>query len=431
MRIIHRDKNFYLSIASILPDGADRDAVADTLCKRVSTLADAVMPGLIAKNAVHGEVTIKPALVTDVALVENPLPTFVSPITKVVNALLSRFTEPPPPDQKLISLAQNLGAGGEMSNARVDALPHGTGLHIIRVSDEQPAGADPAALADDFVKKVRTEAASFKLTVPIRLVDKDVVPIRYNYLAGYLYIFMMVLCGLVLVGFFIMKEKAGIVRKLGAEEAEKEKAMAEAKKKEAAAALSGAPSSGGASTRTYTPGYLFPKLLLAVLGLAAMTLAFDQVWPRLRLVLFTGERSEAVAVSVSASAPGQPDEILKSQAELDAKLKTVANTKDYSWTFYNNLAFETRQGQTIPFQHEVGCKLKPPMPLLDASGLPGTARLLYDPKDPSHLHVLPLEYSTWFLPGLVGLFGLLAFLIGATLAWFARKPIELAPEGTD
>jgi len=152
----------------------------------------------------------------------------------------------------------------------------------------------------------------------------------------------------------------------------------------------------------------------------------QQAWPDL-LLLGKGERAEAVAVSASARNPGQQDVVMRNQAELDAMIKKVANTKDYNWAFYNDFLFETRDGKKISFSSVVGCKLKPPMPLLDASGLPSTAMVLYDPKAPSH-PLLPLEYSSWLVPALVGIFGLVAFLTGSTLAMFANKPIELVSD---
>ena len=426
MRIVHRDSTFFLAIAKNLPEGADEDASISSLAKRVTGLVDSMFPGLIPEAAVPLEPLVRPSMTVEIALVENPVPTFLSPVSKLVNAVLSRFSEPPPPDQKLISMARNLGAEGESGNARIDALPSGNGIRVTWVLDKETA-EDPAALAARLVDMAREEGASFKLTVPAPLVGKDVVPIKYNYLAGYLYIFAMVVCGFVLVGYFLMKEKAGVVRKLGAEEAESETAMAAARDEEAGVAVASGGKPGVKSpAHTYTPGYLFPKVLFAVFGLAMMLLALQQAWPDL-LLLVQGEHAEAVAVSVSARNPGQQDVVMRNQAELDAMIKKVANTKDYNWAFYNDFLFETRDGKKVSFSSAVGCKLKPPMPLLDASGLPSTAMVLYDPKAPTH-PILPLEYSSWLVPALVGIFGLVAFLTGATLALFANKPIELASD---
>ena len=415
--VVYRDNAFYLSLARRIPGTTDKDASINILGKRVTDLASSMSPALASKTSVPAGSLVKPLISAEIALVENPKPTFISPISKSANAVLKHFAEPPPPDQNLISLAKKLDAGGDTDNVCVDALPVGNGLRVTWVLDKD-SREKQETLVTRLVQKVREEGASFKLTVPTTLVDKDVVPLKYNYLAGYLYVFLMVICGFVLVGLFLLKEKAGIVRKLGAEEAEAEKAMA--------AATSSSNTGSKLPAHTYTPGYLLPKLLFAVLGLFMMILALKQAWPDLRL-LARGEHAMAVVASVHAQTPGQPDLVMENQAELSAMVKKVSNLKDYSWTFYNNFTFETRTGEKISFSRHVGCKLKPPMPILDANGLPTTTPILYNPGDPSR-PLMPLEYSTWLVPGIIGVLGLIAFLTGATLALFARKPIEFVSD---
>jgi len=423
LRIINKGHLFYLLISAMLPADSDKEAFLQATTARVIRSAKTLAPGLIAPDAACTGGQVNPAVTADIALVENPLPTFFSPITRVVNSVLSAFTTVPAPNQKLITLARNLGAGEGMGAARVEALPEGHGL---RVTNVLPADTSepPDALAAALVKKVRAEGASLKLTVPAPLVEQGLVPVRYNYMVGYIYVFTMVLIGFALVAVFLMKEKAGIVRKLGAEEVEAESAQADERKKlaEADPLRENSP----AAIHTYTPGFLVPKLLFAALGLAAMLVAISQAWPHLRL-LAGGASTEAVAVSVLATKPGQPDLMLANQAELEEKSKAVRTAKDYGWTFYNVFRFETAKGNEVTYQREVGCKLKPSLPLLDENGLPSIAMLLYDPKDPSTA-VLPKEFSSWFVPGLVGAFGFAAFLVGSTLAWFARKPIPIRVE---
>ncbi|MEI6034156.1 MAG: MFS transporter [Verrucomicrobiae bacterium] len=421
MRIVNRGREFFLAISRSLPEEEDKDLAIRSACQRVTSLAQTAAPGLISQNAAHTGALVKPAITVDVALVENPLPTFVSPISRVVNSAISLFADVPPPGQKLISLARSLGSGEEASSARVESLPSRNGLRVTKVFDSD-SGEDLATLAARLVEKVRAEGASLKLTVPAPLVDKGVVPIKYNYLAGYLYVFTMVLCGFGLVGFFLSKERAGVVRKLGAEEVEAEEAIAEETKLASDASLNPA----GACGATYTPGYLMPKLAFAALGVAMVLTAFQQAWPQMRL-LISGKYTEAVAVSVCAKNSGQEDEILRTQDELSRKMKWVKTAKDYNWTFFNEFLFEAQDGRQITFRRSVGCKMKPSMQMLDESGLPTTVRILYDEQDPSQT-ILPLEYSSWFVPALVALFGLIVFLIGSTLAWFAGKPIRIAAD---
>ena len=227
----------------------------------------------------------------------------------------------------------------------------------------------------------------------------------------------MVLCGFALVGFFLLKEKAGLIKKLGTEEIEAEQALEEERKLQASESKSG--SDGMPATDTYTPGHRLPKLVFAGIGISVMLLAVHQAWPGLRL-LVVGEPAEAVAVSIRATNPGEPDNAMSTQAELDAKTKAVANAKDYHWTFFDEFRFETKQGNSFTFLREDGCKLKPAIPLLDGNGLPSTVRIFYDPQQPKNV-VLPFEYSTWFIPALIGLFGFIAFLVGATPRVVRRK----------
>ena len=227
--------------------------------------------------------------------------------------------------------------------------------------------------------------------------------------------------------YFIHQERVGVVKKWGAEEAHATKLQSEPATATTEIMATGQTPAGpsvAAGLETYTPGYLVPKILFAVVGLVVLGVALRQAWPDLRLLVM-GRSAEAVAVSVIVGKPGQPDLILKNQAELNEKMKTVANAKDYTWTFYNVFGFETKDGQEVAYRRQVGCKLKPSMPLLDDNGLPTTAKLLYDDQDPTH-PVLPLEYSTWLAPALVAGLGLIAFIFGAILAWFARKPIVLS-----
>ena len=227
--------------------------------------------------------------------------------------------------------------------------------------------------------------------------------------------------------YFIHQERVGVIKKWGAAESRTtpiKDATSPATTVVVAATPVSARPAATVVPETYTPGYLIPKVLFAVVGLVVMGGALRQAGPDLRL-LVVGRPAEAVAVSVVVGKPGQPDLILKNQAELDAKMKAVANAKDYTWTFYNVFNFETKAGQEIAYRRPVGCKLKPSLPLLDDNGLPTTAKLLYDDQDPSH-PVLPLEYSTWLAPALVATLGLIAFVFGALLAWFAKRPIVLS-----
>jgi len=428
LSVVRLPRGFALSVSGLLPAGTEQNEAMRTLCQRVTVLAEKATPGLVAKGAVCSAAVVKPAAVMDLALVEDPVRNFVSPISRVMNALLSRFIDLPTPDQKLIALARNVCKGGLVSHARTVTLGGRNGVHIVAVADADQ-GTNLTTWTAGVVDKLRTECASLKLTVLTPVVDQGVVPLKYNYMSGYLYVFTLVVFGFCLVMVFIHMEKVGVVRKWGAEEAHAER-QRDSETPPApgpeSIVTAAAPPVTVVAPETYTPGYLAPKILFALLGLAMVGVAVWQAGPDLRL-LAVGRHTEAIAVSVVASKPGQPEATMKNQAELNAKMKVVSNAKDYSWTFYNEFAFEAKDGREVSFRRPVGCKLKPSVPLLDDYGLPTTVRLLFDPQDPSRT-VLPLEYSTWLAPALTAFLGLILFTLSAILAWFARKPITLSAD---
>jgi len=422
--ILRPDRGFDLSACAVLPDGMDAKAVVTEHFRSVIELADKVAPKLIPANAVASEPVINAAVVEDIALVEDPVQNFVSPITRVVNFVISQFTEVPPADQKLHSLARELCKDDQITHARADTLVDRNGLHIIAVPNSTALN-DPAAWRSNLLKDVRDDGASLKLTVPQPVVGDGIVPLRYNYMSGYIYVFIMVLIGFALIRYFIHLEKVGKVRKLGAEEAEREEHHHKSKQEATDLARHGDATSpeNEIGVETYTPGYFLPKLMLVALGLLITGLALVQAWPDVKL-LIKGEHAQGSVVAVIIEKQGLPEIILKTQAELIAKTQDVLATKDYGWTFYDEFAFDASDGKQVTFRRDVGCKLRPALPFLDDFGLPTTATLRYDQSNPS-LAMLPLEYSTWFVPALIGLLGIMTTLTGAILAWYAHKPIVL------
>jgi MFS family permease len=475
--VVRADHGFELSICSMLSKGENASNVVAADCQRVIDLAATAAPRLVSTDAKPTQSAVTSADIEDVALVEDPVKNFISPISRVVNFAISRFTEVPAPDQKLHSLARELCKDERIAHARADALKDRNGLHVAIVASSAKL-KDPKAWASNLVrditdqasvvraadltplissaivpfqfnyrianscilvatvkerawrsillKDVREQAASLKLTVPTPVVGSGIVPLRYNYMTGYIYVFAMVLLGFGMVMYFIRLEKAGKIRKLGAEEAQSEEQHHTARAESETLAKDGITASTPwepADQETYTPGYLLPKLGLVIVGLLVATAALRQAWPDLHLLMH-GETGEGVVTAVIMQKPGLPEIVLNTQADVIAKTHDVSASKDYTTTFFDEFTFEARDGKPVVFRRDVGCKLKPTLPLLDDDGLPTTATLRYDPADPAHPS-LPLELSTWFAPALIFILGIMAALTGAVLALYARKPIVL------
>ena len=419
LRVLQRERSFVMSLGATLPTDGDAATVAAAMARVVAGLSGTTAPGLIAPEAVPSEIAVRPLAVLDLQLVEVPVRSFVSLITRGVNGALSIFTEVPPPDMKLHSLARSLclDSTSGIALARVDALPsEGKGMRVTVVAQASTV-SDPAAWRKQVRELAGRKGGDVNLTVPTPVLKHDVVPIKYNYLAGYLWMMALTLIGFAMILYFIRAERQGKIHKLGAEEAH-----AETQAKEAGD-LAKDPAAPSAARTTYTPGFLVPKLVLAALGVCLVAFAVRMAASDLRL-LWSGERAQAVVSAVVATKDGQTEERFTTHADLKTKTEAVGNAKDYAWVFWNEFTFTTADGVETTFRRDVGCKLKPSMPLLDEGGLPNTVMVRYEPAKPQ-LTCLPYEYSTWFAPFIVCLLGLGALGVGLALAWYARRPIVL------
>lgn len=171
----------------------------------------------------------------------------------------------------------------------------------------------------------------------------------------------------------------------------------------------------------YIPGYLGAKIFMIFFGFLVFSLSLTKFIPVFRHMLF-GETAQAEVVRVVRQSLSGEEEILKNDIEI--KAITEKEKRDRNHIFWNEFRFVTKDGKTVEFRAPVGSYLKPHHPILDADGMPTTVRVWYDPGDPKSV-TLPLELSTWFLPGALGFFGLLTMFVGAVLAYYANKPIEM------
>jgi len=173
------------------------------------------------------------------------------------------------------------------------------------------------------------------------------------------------------------------------------------------------------SPGTYTPGYSKLKALMILWGLLLFILGLWQLLGPLRLIAF-GERTQAEAAYVLKTKAGFPDLILKDDLQIQAQL----DPKDRSSIYWNEFTFQTRDNREVTVRANVGSHAKPLYPLIDEDGLPTTDLIYYDPNHPETV-VFPMIISTWFVPGVLVLFGLLGTMIGSVLFYWSQKPIEL------
>jgi len=173
----------------------------------------------------------------------------------------------------------------------------------------------------------------------------------------------------------------------------------------------------------YVPGYAGRKTLFLLLGLALIALSFDKFGPALKLG-FSGGRSRGEAIRIVRTESGGALSTYTTDAEVLAAVKACEEARDRASVFWVEYQFATTDGRRIEARSPLGQHMKPLQPLRDRDGLPSNIRLWYDQTEPSRI-LLPLQFGTWFLPGMLALFGSLAVFMGALLRLHANRPIEM------
>jgi len=242
LRPLKRDNDDYgISISAILDPGADEAALAAALQISVEQATGKVAPGLLAPGAVPLSRTRQSAVTLDLMIVEEPVDNYVSPINRVVNLALALFDKVPGTDRRIVAMSRNLRVPAETNHVRVAP---GSGPKTISVTAVFPGTAAKAASADDpvgvrmrellgkdntndlllqaraFYDRAETAAATQRLTVAHPSLTSGYEKMKYDYMSGYLWMFVMSFIGIVITMIFVRLEARGFIHKCGVEEAE-------------------------------------------------------------------------------------------------------------------------------------------------------------------------------------------------------------------
>ncbi len=398
------------------------DCTGDSL-RRVLAVS---MPGL-ASAAPPLETRVR-VLRLGIATVEEPLDRFVSPLNRwLIHPLLSKLGRVPAPNDRLRALGRALRLDGAAEHARVEPLEVGPGIlvsAVVGATDSAAPGADDvAARLEELLNDSETTAQAqslyrhtvaaaevLQLTVARRQLTQAYAGLAYDYMAGYLLMFVGSVVGVALTLAFRRLERRGRIRKHGCEEA--------ASASEDLADTDEA-SAGVAESTAHVPGYLWPKVGLAIVGLVMMVSSLVELWQPLRLVL-TGAHGEAEAVRIVKRGSAEAVQFFADENGA----RRAEEPRDRSWRFTTEFAFVAEDGRTYRAECPVGSQLKPAFRLTDSDGLPTTVVVRYNPGDPRQV-VFPMMPGTWFLPGMLLLCGVLALFSGTILAAYARRPISV------
>lgn len=172
----------------------------------------------------------------------------------------------------------------------------------------------------------------------------------------------------------------------------------------------------------YVPGYAMAKLGLTCVGLTLLAASLYELIPLGKLAFFGGStRAEAVRmVLTDNSGQGRG---LTSDAEVQSAMKVLEETRDRVSAFWLEYRINV-DGKIVEVRAPLGQHVKPLQMLRDNDGLPSTTPIWYDRANPSHI-ALPMQIGTWFMPGMLVLFGSLGTFMGCILFLNAKKPIEM------
>jgi hypothetical protein len=236
LRPLKRDDTFGLALSSTLAPGED----PGTLVAKMKSELSAGAPGLmVAGDPVLARQT-KPSITLDLLLVEQPVDPYISPVTRTVNLVLGLVGHEPDPLHRLASTARSLRTAAAAAHVRVTPGPAPRSCTVTAVVEPdapvepagdvlgrklaallEPAGHDlPQARA--LYDAVEIAAALQHLTIAHPVLASGYAALRYDYMSGYLWMFVMGSIGILLTFYFERLEARGVISKRGVKEAQAE-----------------------------------------------------------------------------------------------------------------------------------------------------------------------------------------------------------------
>ncbi|MEI7767156.1 MAG: MFS transporter [Phycisphaerae bacterium] len=239
LRVVTKDKGFELTI-SARAISAEAAGMPERLIKALTKSAPADLQAVMNWPPANPTVVTAQAVQLDLRIIEDPLDRHPSPISRVVNNIGSMFAEQPTPERRLYALGRNIRRADFIEHAQAQLVP-GDDNAVRLVAIVTPNAVDnKIELPPEAVTKRLTELVGAKdavvagklyaLAVPAAKEQRMTVarPVllaayakqQYDYLAGYIAVFVMQLIGLGITFFFLYMVRTGRIRRRGAEEAE-------------------------------------------------------------------------------------------------------------------------------------------------------------------------------------------------------------------
>ncbi len=241
LRPLQRDHGYGIAVSAIFPEGGDEATFSRDLQAATERITNETDTGLIPTTLGPLGQSLEPAITLDLMILENPIPAYVSPITRIVNGVMGLFGDAPDPRRRLAAIARDLRIPGELEHVLIEPGPEPKSLSITAVLPAKISGPTPVdavttrldsllrgkavpasfpSSVETLYDRVQTAAATQRITVAQPSLTSEYAPMKYDYMSGYLWMFVMGLIGVIITVAFTRVEAWGWVHKRGVEEAQ-------------------------------------------------------------------------------------------------------------------------------------------------------------------------------------------------------------------
>lgn len=236
------DRTYRLMISQRLAADGDAQAAARVLASSLLTHAHENLRAVLGASPEPQLASRAVAVSLDLQIVEDPLNQHVSPIMRVANAIWGLVAEVPGPERRILALGRGMREPGTFDHTRVTTIPgEAAAIRVTALFQGAPpagqADADLAAVdarlegllqgrpeavvaARAVYRRVQQVGAEQRMTIARPVVGAGFKPLKYDYMAGYLWMFVLQVVACLILWNFMKKVKSGQIRRRGVEEME-------------------------------------------------------------------------------------------------------------------------------------------------------------------------------------------------------------------